>query len=162
MSTSNDLQNISTTSPTVGYTCTREQGVGSMQLQLERERREFVRVRAEVSVRYKFLSETGAGPEFDAVYEGRTCNLSGTGLLLLGAVPVLSWVPDLLMQKIVVGLNLMLPASSLPLKILGRVAWIETIDEKSKRCNMGVYFREITTQDKDAIFQYIIKSQMPG
>lgn len=133
-----------------------------MELHLERERREFVRVRAEVPVRYKFLSDLAKGPAMDAVYDGHTDNLSGTGLLLLGKVPVLDWIPEILMQKIVIGLNLHIPDASLPLKILGRVAWIETIEEKTQRCYMGVHFREITTQDKDLIYRFIIRMQMPG
>ena len=133
-----------------------------MQLHLERERREFVRVRAEVPIRYKFLSETAKGPELDTIYEGVTDNLSGTGLLLLGKIPILDWIPDILMQRIVVGVNLHIPDVSLPIKILGRVAWIETIEEKTQRCYLGVHFKEITTQDKDAIYRFIIRMQMPG
>jgi c-di-GMP-binding flagellar brake protein YcgR len=98
----------------------------------------------------------------DQIYEGTTSNISGGGLLLLGKIPILNWIPDMLMQKIVVGINLLLPAQDTPIKALTRVAWIETVDEKTHRCAMGLKFKEITQEDKDRIFKFIIRAQMPS
>ncbi len=42
----------------------------------ESERREFVRVRASLSVRYKFLKQSGEEID-EKIYEGITQNLSG-------------------------------------------------------------------------------------
>ena len=62
----------------------------------EPERRQFIRVKLEVPVKYKFLSHD---PEFssDEIFEGVTNNLSAGGLLLMGRIPNLDWIPGLLM-----------------------------------------------------------------
>jgi c-di-GMP-binding flagellar brake protein YcgR len=124
------------------------------------ERREFVRMRANLAVRYKFLSNSGE--EIDSeTHEGITRNLSGGGLLLEGKVPNAQWIPDLLMQRIVVGVNLLLPDGNEPVKALTRVAWVEAFDETASKCAMGLMFREITREHQDMIFRYVIKCQMP-
>lgn len=136
--------------------------MGRMDQPYEQERREFVRVKLEVPVRYKFLAKERSEPEFEHVYEGTTWNISGGGLLLAGRIPVFSWLPDLLLSKILIGVNILLPGTDNPIKALARVAWIETIDEGTQRCGIGLKFREITTADRDQIFQFVIRSQMPS
>lgn len=136
--------------------------MGEMDQPYEQERREFVRVKLEVPVRYKFLAKDRTEPELGHVYEGTTWNISGGGLLLSGRIPVLSWLPDLLLQKVLIGVNVLLPGSDAPIKALARVAWVETIDEGTQRCGIGLKFREITTADRDMIFQFVIRSQMPS
>lgn len=133
-----------------------------MTLPYEQERREFVRVRVQIPVRYKFLSKVRTGKEMDEVYEGATTNLGGGGLLLLGKIPLVDWIPELLMQKIVIGVNLLLPHDEAPIKALTRVAWVETFDEATMKCNLGLKFKEITQADKDRIFKFVIKVQMPS
>jgi c-di-GMP-binding flagellar brake protein YcgR len=137
-------------------------GENRMDISYEQERREFVRVKVEVPVSFKFLCKTKQEPEMAQIYTGVTSNLSGGGLLLVGKIPVLAWVPDLLMQKIVVGINLHLPAEDMPMKALTRVAWIETIDETSLQSAFGLRFKEITTADRDKIFKFVIRAQMPS
>lgn len=132
-----------------------------MQQGYESERREFVRVKTSMGVRYKFLSQTVEGLE-DKIYEGVTQNLSGGGLLLTGKIPDLKIIPDLLMQKIVIGVNIMLPDSHDAVKALTRVAWAEAFEEGSGKCAFGLTFREITKEAQDKIFRFIIKSKMPG
>jgi c-di-GMP-binding flagellar brake protein YcgR len=126
----------------------------------EPERRQFIRVKTEIPVKYKFLSHD---PEFraDEVFEGATTNLSAGGLLLIGRLPNLDWIPGLLMERIVVGVNLYVPAAEEPVKALCRVAWLEAIEEKSRRTAMGLRFSEITKMHEDVILQFVIKSQMP-
>ena len=133
-----------------------------MALPYEQERREFVRVRVQIPVRYKYLCKTRNEQEMEEVYEGTTTNLGGGGLLLLGRVPKVDWIPELLMQKIVIGVNLLLPQDEMPIKALTRVAWVETFDETTMKCNMGLKFKEITQADKDRIFKFVIKVQMPS
>ncbi|NUN49932.1 MAG: PilZ domain-containing protein [Candidatus Brocadiae bacterium] len=129
---------------------------------LDQERREFVRVRVQIPVRYKFLSKLRTGPELEEVFEGTTTNVGGGGLLLLGRIPVLDWIPDLLMSRIVLGVNLLLPQEESPIKALTRVAWVETFDEATMKCNLGLRFKEITQSDKDRIFKFVIRVQMPS
>ncbi len=124
------------------------------------ERRQFIRVKLEIPVRYKFLSHD---PDFssDEVFEGTTNNLSAGGLLLLGQIPNLDWIPGLLMERIIVGVNLHIPGVPEPVKALCRTSWLEAVEEKTKRAAMGLRFAEITKQHEDAIVQFVIKSQMP-
>ena len=125
------------------------------------ERREFVRIRASLAVRFKFLGRSGEDLTGE-VHEGMSQNVGGGGLLLEGKLPDLAWIPDLLMEKIVIGVNLMLPDSPEPVKALCRVAWIEAMEEGSTKCAIGLMFREITREHKDLIFKYVIKTQMPS
>ncbi|MEK7449078.1 MAG: PilZ domain-containing protein [Planctomycetota bacterium] len=126
------------------------------------EKREFVRVKLEIPIRYKFLCKHIQSPEMDKIYQGKTTNVSGGGLLLFGVMPDFNWVPELLMQKIVVGVTFLLPDESESVKALARAAWIETIDEETKKCNMGLKYQEITAGDRDKIFRFVIKAQLPA
>jgi c-di-GMP-binding flagellar brake protein YcgR len=127
------------------------------------ERREFVRIRVSLPVRYKFLShDLDGNPEGSEIYEGSTNNLSGGGLLLKARVPHIQWLPDLLMQKIVIGMNLVLPNDDTAVKALARVTWIEALEEGTQKCQLGLRFKEIAQEDEDRILQYIIRCQMPG
>jgi c-di-GMP-binding flagellar brake protein YcgR len=125
------------------------------------ERREFVRVRANLSVRYKFLSRSGEDMTGE-VHQGMTHNIGGGGLLLEGKIPDLGWIPDLLMQKVVVGVNVDLPDSREAVKALTRVAWVESVEEGTGKCAIGLMFKEITREHQDRIFKYVIKAQMPS
>ena len=123
------------------------------------EKREFVRIQTDIPIRYKFLSKT-VELEDDQVYEGITTNLSGSGLLLLGKLPSVTWIPALLMEDIIIGLNLLLPALDRPIKALGRVAWIEAFQKGSDRCALGIRFKEIAKEHQDEILKYLIKAQI--
>lgn len=132
-----------------------------MESHFDKEKREFVRVNCEVAVRYKFICRQRVDTEMISIYEGKTNNLGGGGLLLQGKVPKIDWVADLLLHKIIIGVNMWLPDSQEPVRALTRVAWIETIDEKTLQCSMGLMFREITTMDKDKVFRFVLKAQIP-
>ncbi|MFH1231961.1 MAG: PilZ domain-containing protein [Planctomycetota bacterium] len=128
----------------------------------EQERREFIRIKLEIPIHYKFLCTHLKDNRLDEIYRGFTSNISGGGILLKGPVPEFSWIPDLLMQKTVIGVNMMLPTEEEPIKALTRVAWIEAIDEKTHYCTLGLRFKEITRDDQDKIFKFIIRSQIPS
>jgi len=124
----------------------------------ESERREFVRIKMDVPVRYKFLSksvEVG-----DAVYAGTTGDLGGGGLLVVGKIPEPAWYVGLLTQKIVVGVNIQLPQAMEPIKALCRVSWIEATESESGRVAMGLKFKEIARDSLDEIFKFVIKAQL--
>jgi len=124
------------------------------------ERREFVRVRAELPVRYKFLSQDPAFVS-DEILEGTTSNISGAGILLVGQMPNTDWITGLLMERIVIGVNVFLPGDAEPVKALTRTAWIEALDERVQRCSMGLRFKEITKEHLDRLFKFVIRAQMP-
>lgn len=126
------------------------------------ERREFFRTRCDVPVRFQFIAPHLRDAELAGHHEGVTNNLSGGGLLLQGTLPKLDWVPDLLMQKMAVGVTVLLPMDPSPVAALARVSWIETINERTRQCRLGLRFREITSQDRDRLFQFVIKGQLPG
>jgi c-di-GMP-binding flagellar brake protein YcgR len=130
---------------------------GSMTERYESERREFVRIRVDVPVRYKFLSKAVPVPE--EVYEGTTGDLGGGGLLLVGRVPDDALIVHMLTQKVVLGVNLLVPASQEPVKALCRVAWLEAA-EAAGRVAMGLKFKEISRDSLDEIFRFVIKAQL--
>jgi len=124
----------------------------------ESERREFVRIKVDVPVRYKFLSRTVQVG--DDVYEGVTGDLGGGGLLLVGRVPTPELYVGLLTQRVVVGVNVLLPAAAEPLKALCRVAWIEAAEANGGRVALGLKFKEITRDALDEVIKFVIKSQL--
>ncbi|MCI0650326.1 MAG: PilZ domain-containing protein [Planctomycetes bacterium] len=130
-----------------------------MQLEQGSSRVEFHRLNTDIPVRYKFLSKT-IDLGTDQIYEGTTCRLSGGGCLLVGKVPSLNWIPALLMGKILVGVNVLLPQQEAPVKALCRVSWIEAISEGSDRLTFGIQFVDIPKEGQDLITKYLIKSQM--
>ena len=123
----------------------------------ESERREFVRIRTDIPVRYKFLSKTVTVPA--DVFEGTTGDLGGGGLLLVGRLPDESMYANLLKQQVVVGVNLLLPSSQEPVKALCRAAWIEAA-ESPQKVALGLKFKEISRDTLDEIFRYVIKAQL--
>ena len=130
-----------------------------MSLEYETEKREFVRIHTDIPVRYKFLSR--AIPlDSEGIYEGTTSNLSGSGLLLLGKIPGMTWIPGLLMGEILIGVNILLPMLDAPIKGLTRVGWVEAFQKGSDKCAMGLRFKEISKENQDEILKYIIKAQI--
>ncbi len=126
------------------------------------DRREYIRIRSELLVRYKFLGSGIPDPNLDKIYQGKVTNISGGGIMILGPIPDARWIPELLMQRMVIGINFSLPNEEEPVKTLTRAAWIETIDENAHLCSMGLKFKEITTKDTDKIFRFIIRNQLPS
>jgi len=129
-----------------------------MSLEYVTEKRDFVRIHTDIPIRYKFLSKTiDIGEE---VHEGVTTNLNASGLLLVGRVPSISWIPALLMEEIIIGLNLLLPSLEVPIKALSKVSWIESFPRGTDRCALGLSFNEISKPQQDEILKYIIKAQI--
>ncbi len=123
------------------------------------EKREFVRIQTDIPIRYKFLSKEIELND-EQIHEGSTSNLSSGGLLLIGKVPSVSWIPALLMEDIILGLNLLLPSIDTPIKALGKVSWVEAFQKGSDRCALGVKFKDIGKPQQDEILKYIIKAQI--
>jgi c-di-GMP-binding flagellar brake protein YcgR len=130
-----------------------------MSFQYESEKREFVRIGTDVPVRYKFLSRT-VPIDSEGVYEGTTSNISGSGLLLIGKLPGLSWIPGLLMEEILLGINILLPSLEMPIKALARVAWVEALQKGNEKCALGLRYKEISKESQDEILRYVIKLQI--
>lgn len=133
-----------------------------MALPYDQEKREFVRVRLGIPVRYKFICEHIKDSAIDKIYKGTSNNISASGLLLTGEIPDFNWIPDMLLQKIVIGLNLVLPNEENMIKTLARVAWIGSLEEKMHQGQMGLKFKELTSEDKDCIMRFVIRSQLPS
>ncbi|MBN1441727.1 MAG: PilZ domain-containing protein [Planctomycetes bacterium] len=130
-----------------------------MSVHYETTKREFVKIQTDIPVRYKFLSRT-ISIDSSSIYEGITSKLSGSGLLLLGRVPSFSWIPGLLMQEILVGINLLLPAADEPIKALCAVNWVEKIQKGSDKCPLGLRFEEISKEHEDMLLKFVIKAQI--
>ncbi len=130
-----------------------------MSFHYETARRDFIQIQTDIPVRYKFLSRAvKVDPE--AVFQGTTTSVSGHGLLLVGKVPTVSWIPAMLMKDIVIGLNLLLPASDAPIKALAEIAWIESFEKGSEKIAMGLKFAEIAKEHQDELLRFVIKTQI--
>jgi len=123
----------------------------------ESDRRSFPRVRKAVPVRFKFLSSSVKDPEIEAVYEGSTQDLSLGGLLLLGPVPRMEWLKDLLLGHIQIGINLALPTSFTTVKALTRLSWIEARDPDALTFRMGLRVVDIPSDSRSALSDFLSK-----
>ena len=130
-----------------------------MSFEYESEKKEFVRVNTDIPIRYKFLSKT-VPVDTEGIFEGSTAHLSGSGLLLVGKIPSVSWIPALLADEIFIGINLLLPSLDVPVKALARVAWVESFVKGNERCALGLKYKEISKEHQDEILKYIIKAQI--
>lgn len=130
-----------------------------MSFHYETSKKDFVRIHTEIPVRYKFLSHK-VPIDGEGVYEGTTSHISGTGLLLVGKVPSFSWIPGLLMQEILLGVNILLPSHDVPVKALAQVGWVEAIHKGSDSCPMGLRYKEIEKEHQDILLKYVIKAQI--
>ena len=126
----------------------------------ESEKREFVRVGVAVPVTYRLISQSPDVTVSDEYLEGETLNIGAGGVLLVGPMPNAEVVTELLMQRVVVGVRIFLPGEEKPVEALARVAWLEAIDQETKRCSLGLAFKEITSDAQDTIFRFIIGSRM--
>ena len=127
---------------------------------LQPEKREYVRVPTEVPVQYKFISsdhfQVSAGP-----MEGVSVDISMGGLQIVGVLPNEDYIMPLLMQKIALVICLQLPGEKDPLYAIGRVAWVDAIEgTEPKKYAVGLRFQEITRDDLDRIFYYMVHSQL--
>ena len=123
------------------------------------ERRAFVRIRTSLPVRYAFVGLDGKRLP-PGISEGSCANLSAGGLLLQAKIHDLAWGMDLLTQRTAVAVSIPLPALMEPVKALARAAWIETVDAVTHRCNLGLFFRENSQEDRDRLFQFVIREQL--
>jgi len=121
------------------------------------ERREFTRLNAGVPVRFKFISSTVKDPAMDQVYEGSTKNISIGGMLLVAQIPKTEWIKDLLVGKILMGVNLVLPIQPDAIKALCRVSWIEAAEEMSMVFRMGLFIQEITGEHRQVLSKYLMR-----
>ena len=126
------------------------------------ENRDYLRVKASVPVRYRFLSNTIQHPALGQVFEGETSDLSGGGILLEGKIPDEAWIPELLMERITLAVSIFLPDARGPVKALARTAWMNTGDGNCvDPCSMGLKFVEITREAQDRLFHYILEDLLP-
>jgi hypothetical protein len=110
------------------------------------DKRSFPRKRVQIPIKYKFINHnisSGQDPE-EEVYEGITTDLSEGGLLCSITFPKLSFVSDLLIQKMIIGVNILLEDG--PVKALCRTCWIGNINDNCG--TIGLEFRNINIEGK--------------
>jgi c-di-GMP-binding flagellar brake protein YcgR len=133
-----------------------------MEISMFCENRDYLRVKAKVPVRYRFLSNTVRHPVLGETLQGETRDLSGGGLLLKGTIPEESWIPELLMERITIGVSIYLQDVHEPVRALARVAWLNTGSENDlDSCRIGLKFVEITREAQDRLFRYILEDLLP-
>ena len=125
--------------------------------EFESDRRDFPRLRRSIAVRYKFLSSTVKDEAMDRVCEGSTQDLSIGGMLLVGPVPRMDWLKDLLLGRIDIGVNLQIPGVEFPVKALTRVAWLESVDEEALCLRIGLRVLEMPPDQRRLLSDYLMK-----
>ncbi len=123
----------------------------------ESERREFTRLRHNVGVRYKFISSSIQGPDIERVHDGTTGNLSIGGLLLVGPIPDLGWLRELLVGRMHLGVNVAIPPGIEPIKALTRVAWIEAVDDAARGVRLGLRIQEMPADHRRRLSEFLVK-----
>ncbi len=119
----------------------------------------FANVHTEVPVRYKFVSKTIPLKD-DTVHVGRSKDFSSAGIAVVGKCPDDPLLGYLIRGEVFVGLNIVLPNREEPVKVLGRLIWLEVDEEAQGRCRMGLRFVEIDKESKDALVRFSIRSQI--
>ena len=127
----------------------------------ETDRRDYPRLKRSLPLRYKFLSTTMEDPAFDRVNDGSTHNISLGGMLMVGPIPKLDWLKDLLIGRISVGVNLLLPGREQPVKCLTRVAWIEAVDQEAISMRMGLRIIDIPSDQRKVLSDFLLMETAP-
>ncbi len=123
----------------------------------ESDRREYPRLKRSIAVRYKFLSSTVKDAAMDRVCDGVTQNISIGGMMLTGPIPRLDWVKDLLIGRMDIGVNLLIPGIDVPTKFLTKVAWIEATDEEAMNIRLGLRILEIPSDHRRMLSDFLIR-----
>lgn len=126
--------------------------------QLKEERREFERIQEILPVRYRLLSVSDLAVA-DSVREGQTIDINPKGILLRGTLPTLDYIVPLLTQKMLVAVEIKMPRPNTVVKALARVAWVEAVEEADNRCTMGLAFNEISVEDREKLFEFVVLQQ---
>ena len=122
----------------------------------ESDRRDYPRLKRSLPLRFKFLSSSVQDPAFDRVCDGATHNISLGGMLLVGPIPKLDWLKDMLVGRISVGVNLHLPGHENPIKVLTRVAWIEAVDQDAISIRMGLRIIDIPSEQRKILSDFLL------
>ena len=121
------------------------------------DRRDYPRLKCTLLVRYKFLSTTLKDPALETIYEGTTTNLSMGGLLMTGPIPHLDWLKDLLLGRISVGINFVLPGHEVPVKALSKLSWLEAKDEEAMSFRIGLRIVDIPGDHRRTLSEFLMQ-----
>ena len=119
------------------------------------ERREFERIRVDLPVQYKLLTVSELQVP-DDICIGETTDINPRGILLVGSLPSLDLRVPLLTQKIILSIEMSLPRPKFMVQAIARVIWIEAVEEEQKRCSMGLTFNDISQEDREKLFQFLV------
>ena len=119
----------------------------------------FVKINADIPVRYKFLSKTVQLADQE-VHAGHTNNISGSGLELVAKIPDGETIHHLLAGGVFVGLNITLPSDNDPIKTLSQLIYLEPAPEVPGKCAIGLKFMDMAKEDSDRIMRYTIRAQI--
>jgi hypothetical protein len=117
------------------------------------------RFQLQTPIKYKFISRSmnHNSSKMDLIYEGVTTNISEGGLLFVVTLPELEWVTELLLQKMIMGVNLIFEDA--PVKALCRTCWIGSIGmiEETYRSTIGLEFKDISHENRERIRKKLSK-----
>ncbi len=137
----------------------REEHIAARMSAQAKRSQQRVEVDLDVPVIYKFVA-TGEADEMDRIYEGRLRDVSTGGLQFIGKLdPALTPYP-LLAGEDLMGLNLCLPFSERPVKVLGRAVRVEPSQEEPGEYLYGVKLVDPSEGVKTAINSFLITLQI--
>jgi len=127
-----------------------------MRIGLEAHPREYLRVPVAFPVHYRFVAHARSETR---VLAGRTVDLSGGGLRLVGPLPDPKWIPELLTESMRVAVAIELATGRFA-KALARVVWVDTDQAHAPDIVFGLSFRRIDKPTQSAILDTVIERRL--
>ncbi|MBX3469438.1 MAG: PilZ domain-containing protein [Planctomycetes bacterium] len=117
-----------------------------------------------LGVRYKFLSHVEQY-QCDKIFPGLVHNLSKGGMLFTGPIPGPEWLPRLGEGRILIGLNLVVPDGSRPIKALASLRWCRPSPEHRPGqlhppYDLGVQFEQLEPEHRSNLSKFLIGVQI--
>lgn len=116
-----------------------------------------------LEVRYKFLSHLDDF-QCDKIFPGLVHNLSKGGMLFTGPIPGADWLPRLGEGRILIGLNLVVPNGTKPIKALASLRWCRPTPEQrfapQPHYDLGVQFEQLEPEHRSNLAKFLIGVQI--
>jgi hypothetical protein len=109
-----------------------------------------------LEVRYKFLSHLDEY-QCDKIFPGLIHNLSKGGALFTGPIPGQEWLPRLGEGRILIGLNLVVPENTRPIKALASLRWCRP---NAPNYDLGVQFEQLEPEHRALLAKFLIGVQI--
>lgn len=117
-----------------------------------------MRVPESIDVQFKLLSKLSRFQD-DTIYDGSLIDIDRQNAIVAGPLPDRSWIPALTDGKVLLGMNVFLPTSSVALKILTEVERVEPNPDGEPGAAEWLFvcnFREISPDHHRRMIRFIV------